>query len=58
MIHTGGNQYQIAVGPSQISASYSPYGGGILQYYVKAWDSHDNAGQNSSGNLPLRICVQ
>jgi len=58
MAHTGGNQYQLAVGPSQISASYSPYGGLILQYYVKAWDSHDNAGQTSSGNLPLDHCVQ
>jgi hypothetical protein len=58
MTHTGGNQYQIEVGPSQISASYSPYGGLILQYYVKAWDSHDNASQTSSGNVPLDYCVQ
>lgn len=58
LTHTGGNQYQIAVGPSQISASYSPYGELILQYYIKAWDSLDNAGQTSSGNVPLDSCVQ
>jgi len=58
MGHTGGNNYQLAVGPSQISASHHPYGGLILQYYVKAWDSHGNVAQSSSGNLPLDYCVQ
>lgn len=58
MVHEGGSSYLLAVGPSQISASYSPYGGLILQYYVKAWDSYGNTSQTSSGNLPLDYCVQ
>ncbi len=58
MSHAGGNNYQLAVGPAQISASYTPYGGMTLQYYVKAWDSIGNTNQTSSGNLPLDPCVQ
>ena len=58
MSHTGGNQYQVAIGPSQISASRSPYGGLNLEYYVKAWDTVGNAGQSSSSSIPLDYCVQ
>jgi hypothetical protein len=58
MTNTGGNQYQIEIGPTEISASYSPYGGLILQYYIKAWDNPGNSSQTKSGNLPLDYCVQ
>ena len=58
MSPSGGNQYQVSIGPSEISASHSPYGGLTLQYYVKAWDTVGNFGQTSSGNLPLDYCVQ
>ncbi len=58
MTNTGGNQYQIEIGPTEISASYSPYGGLTLQYYIKAWDTQGNFSQNKSGNLPLDHCVQ
>jgi hypothetical protein len=58
MTNAGGNQYQIDIGPAEISASYSPYGGLTLQYYIKAWDTLGNFSQNTSGNLPLDYCVQ
>jgi hypothetical protein len=58
MSHSGGNQYQVAIGPSQISASRSPYGGLNLEYYVKAWDAVGNQGQSSTGSIPLDYCVQ
>jgi hypothetical protein len=58
MTHTGGNQYQVAIGPSLISASRSPYGGLNLEYYVKAWDAVGNVGQSSTGSTPLDYCVQ
>jgi hypothetical protein len=54
----GGNQYQVTVGPNQLKASMNPYGGSILQYYVKAWDNKGNVAQSSSGNVHIQVCVQ
>ena len=54
----GGDKYQLTLGPGQFKASMNPYGGSILQYYVKAWDNKGNIAQSSSGNVHIQVCVQ
>jgi len=54
----GGDKYQLTLGPNQLKASMNPYGGSILQYYVKAWDNKGNIAQSSSGNVHIQVCVQ
>ena len=54
----GGDKYQLILGPGQLKASMNPYGGSILQYYVKAWDSNGNIAQSNIGNVHIQVCVQ
>ena len=54
----GGDKYQLTLGPGQFKASMNPYGGSILQYYVKAWDNKGNIAQSASGNVHIQVCVQ
>ena len=54
----GGDKYQLTLGPGQFKVSMNPYGGSILQYYVKAWDNKGNIAQSSSGNVHIQVCIQ
>ena len=56
---TAGNQmYSRTLGPSDLRASRNPYGGLILQYYIKAWDNAGNTAETKSGNVHISVCVQ
>lgn len=57
MTTTGGGKYQLTVGPGQFKSSLNPYGGSILQIYVKAWDSKGNTAQTGSSNVYIQVCV-
>jgi len=54
----GGGKYQVTLGPSQMQASMQAYGGSIVQFYVKAWDSAGNVAETSSGNVQVQVCVE
>ena len=55
---SSGSKYQLTLGPGQMQASLPAYGGSILQFYVKAWDTAGNVAETSSGNVQVQVCVE
>jgi len=53
----GGNQYQVTLGPNELKASLNNYGGGVVEYYVRAWDSLGNLTQSEVHSFEARICL-
>jgi len=57
MSHAGGKQYQGTLGFAELQASMASYGGGIVEYYVKAWDSKGNVSQSGTQSFEVKICL-
>jgi hypothetical protein len=55
---SGNDLYSVTVGPDELRASRDPYGGLILQYYIKAWDIYGNVAETTSGNVQIQNCIR
>jgi len=57
MSPVGGDVYQVTVGPDELMDSLSPYGGGRMEYRIRAWDTRDNMSQSRTRTVTLDYCV-
>lgn len=55
--HVGGNQYRTVLGPEELRASLTNYGGGRVEYYVKAQDQRGNLSQSPTRQFETKICL-
>jgi hypothetical protein len=51
-----GNTYTAALGPSQLNSSLNLYGGGTVEYWVKATDSLRNTSQTGTATFSAELC--
>lgn len=52
----GGDTYRTSLGPTELSASLSLYGGGVVEYFVRARDSAGNDSQSGTLSFEARLC--
>ncbi len=57
MSHAGGSTYQATLGPTELEASLSSYGGGIVEYYIEAQDSQGNVSQIGTRVFEAKACL-
>lgn len=55
--HLGGSQYRAVLGPNELRASLTNYGGGKVEYYVKAQDQRGNLSQSPARQFETKICL-
>jgi hypothetical protein len=58
MSSAGGDVYQTTLGAAELGASLSPYGGGTVQYTIKAWDTKNNMTQSGTATVAVQACVE
>jgi len=57
MSPVGGDVYQVTVGPDELIDSLSPYGGGRMEYRIRAWDTRGNMSQSRTHTVTLEACL-
>jgi hypothetical protein len=57
MSHSGGKKYQASLGAAELKTSLTNYSGGVVEYYVRAWDNPGNTSQNSTQSFEVKVCL-
>ena len=56
MSPAGGNSYSASLGPAELGASLTLYGGGTVEYWVGASDSQGNSAKSATSSFPAELC--
>ncbi|MCJ7512102.1 MAG: Ig-like domain-containing protein [Anaerolineales bacterium] len=56
MSPAGGNTYSATLGPAELGASLALYGGGTVEYRVRASDSQGNSAQSGKSTFSAQVC--
>jgi len=57
MSHSGGKKYQAFLGPDELKASLNNYSGGVVEYYVRVWDTPGNMTQSGPHSFEVKVCL-
>lgn len=55
--HIEGKKYQVEIGPTQLASSLASYSGGMVEYYLRAWDGRANLLQSPIQKFEVKVCL-